>query len=153
MQHTCSNIKRVGIARGVPERKYVVVRAQVNGELIDFALRERIDAHAVGHKWLPLPSPINSDQPILESLRVVVDRPTGLHACLGRFEDRKQVCPLLGRQHRDLLHRGDRHHGGAAALVLGVFSRGLIRHRCNIAHRIAYARMPPSKEALGPRHW
>ena len=105
MQHTCSNIERVGIARGVPERKYVdraglfvnrvndpvlgaapdpeqvgaiwrsrerevspserrfcemsvqdaiepfdllnrellVVRAQVNGELIDFALRERID--------------------------------------------------------------------------------------------------------------
>ena len=52
------------------------------------------------------------------------------HPSLGLFERIQQFRALLLGKHRNFLHRGDGHGGGAAAFLLG---SGFVRHVENIA--------------------
>src|SRR5262249_11988582 len=53
--------------------EFFAVIAKVDGELIDVALRDRVDADAECHTNLALGTPIDVQEALLEYLRVVVD--------------------------------------------------------------------------------
>ena len=60
--------------------------SEVDGELINLSQRNRIDTYAERHISLPLPASVDADEPIFESIRIVVGRLIGLRTQLRLFE-------------------------------------------------------------------
>jgi hypothetical protein len=125
--------QNAGEALDLLDGEVFAVVAEIGGKLINLAQCDRIDAHSESHRSLPLATAVDADESILESLRIVVDGLAGLDAGLGLFEGDRQFRALFVGKHRDFFHRGDRHHGGPAALVFGL---GLARHGDTIAHQV-----------------
>jgi len=79
---------------------------------------------------LTLAATVDADQPVLESLRLVIEGLTRFDTRLSRFECGSEFGTLPLGKHRDLFHRGDGDHCGAAAHRFC-----LICHQCNVAYR------------------
>ena len=104
-------------------RKFLVIRAQIRGKVVDFALRDRIDANPETHD-LPFGSAVNTHKPIPKRLTIVVDALAGLDARFSSLQGLQQILTLRFRQNGKFFHGGHRRHGGTARF----FRRDLAVH-------------------------
>src|SRR5215212_1221289 len=86
---------------------------------------------------LPLAAPVDVNKALLERLRIVVGGLAGFDSGFSFPQRGYQICALAVREHRDVLHRSDRHTGCAASFD---FAGCLVCHKGTIATDIKKVR-------------
>jgi hypothetical protein len=114
-------------------RKLVAVITEVAGELINVRLRNRINTEAKRHTSLSLATSIDTDQSILEGLRVIVDGVAALQAPLGFIHCIDEISALFIGEYGNLLHGRHGDDCGTATMVFTCSGRSA-RHICSVSN-------------------